>query len=332
MSLKLIFPLLSFVIGCSSVLHSADRSPADIGQAQQLQTHFLPISYGKKVLNLRVGVQNPLGTPIGDILYIHGFADRLDNHQPLFLSWTAAGFRVISFDLPSHGENSGDYNNLNNFSFRDLAELAAKVEQETKANRPLILSGWSTGGLVVVRMLQEKWTENFSRPVNGAILFAPGVSVRKFPWTFGNRLGFVSEKSLTHNPKPPHFGKIGPDSPFWTSFVKGFAPRLLAESALSQHRNYPLEIPTLVMSAGDIEDVYAKEKVIRQWVRDQNESRIDNKIVNISCPHSKHEMDNEPDIYGGEEVRASSAAFARAIVFKDPFSNGPNTYGEICTR
>jgi pimeloyl-ACP methyl ester carboxylesterase len=329
--------VLAVVLTLSLTLASG-YSTAALAANGSLRTHILSLNYSGKLLNVRVGVQNTEGAPLGDILYFHGFADRLDNHQPLFDAWAQAGFRVISFDLPSHGKNSGSYNDLNHFSFKDLAELGARVEQDTKpaTSRPLILAGWSTGGLLVVRMLQESWTFGLSRPVAGAILFAPGVSVRKFPWTFGNGQGEVTEGTLTHNPNPPHFGPVHPTTPFWSHLVYGFAPRLAKESLLSQSDVYPQDIPTLVFTGGDQEDRYAKAWVVRQWVRKQNESRQSDGnplIVNISCPHSAHEMDNELASFGGVEVRNSAAYFARTVVAGLPtaFTSSPETYGAVCS-
>lgn len=304
-----------------------------------LETHFISIPYANKILNLRIGIQNPEGPVLGDILYVHGFADRLDNHQPLFRSWTGAGFRVIAFDLPSHGENSGSYNDLNNFSFKDLADLLAKVEQNTKPKslRPLILSGWSTGGLLIVRMLQKNWTSGLSRPVSGTILFAPGISVRKTPWTFGDGHGRVTEATLTHDPNPPHIGPIKINSPFWSHLVFKFSPRLVAESILSQKSSFPTEIPTLVFTGGDTEDVYAKSWIVRSWIVKQNVSRKTSPkslIINVSCPNGKHELDNETLPFGGGEVRNSAAFFAKAITIGkiEMFSSGPDTYGKFCSR
>jgi pimeloyl-ACP methyl ester carboxylesterase len=226
---------------------------------------------------------------------------------------------VISFDLPSHGENSGSYNDLNKFTFENLAKLAARVENITQPrdlNRPLLLAGWSTGGLIVVRALQENWTSAFSRPIAGVILFAPGIAVRKFPWTFGNKKGVVTQATLTHNPQPPHRGPIRPDTPFWSSLAFRFAPELLMNSIESQRRPYPTEIKTLIFSGGDKEDVYAKSPVLREWAETQNslrQSRNAEPILSVQCPHSAHEMDNEPSNYGGQDVRTAAAVFAADV-------------------
>jgi pimeloyl-ACP methyl ester carboxylesterase len=322
---QVILVCLVFTSACSSPTLS-NRAPA--ASSTEIQTHFISIPYGSETLNLRIGVQSPEGEILGDVLYIHGFADRLDNHAPLFSAWNRAGLRVIAFDLPSHGENSGSYNDLNRFDFSDLATLAAKAEQDTKPaeKRPLILAGWSTGGLIVTRLLQKNWTSGFSRPISGAILFAPGVSVRKFPWTFGNRLGMVTEDTLTHDPHPPHVGPIRPDTPFWNNLIAGFSPKLMLNSVLSQDEEYPSSIRTLVFSGGNKEDVYAKEWVVRSWTEDKPN------ITTISCPHAMHEMDNELPEFGGDEVRAIAAQFAHAIASGSNFEENLKTRGAICSE
>src|SRR4051812_1989608 len=83
-----------------------------------VSTHCSPLSDvpGMKIerptvddgnLHLRIGVMEPSGTPKADVLFLHGFADRFDNHLPLFETWRNAGLRVIAFDYPSHGETCG---------------------------------------------------------------------------------------------------------------------------------------------------------------------------------------------------------------------------------
>ena len=311
---KLSVLVFFLAMSCATAQTAGVRGLASSG----LETSYLTIPYGSESLDVRVGVQNPAGAPIGDVLYFHGLGDRLDNHGPLFDEWTKAGLRVIAFDLPSHGEDRGSYNDLNHFDFQALAELAARVEQSVRpadSRRPLILAGWSLGGLIAVRTMQERWSSGFSRPVSGVILFAPGVSVRKFPWTFGNRLGMITDATLTHNPNPPHMGPISPSTPFWSHLALEFAPRLMENSVLSQADTYPRGLPTLVFVAGDKEDTYAKAEVVRDWSQDQGSA-----FTTIQCPHARHELDNELPQYGADEVRSTAAVFAHDTASGASFS------------
>ena len=103
---------------------------------------------------LRVGIMAP-AHPRADILFVHGHADRLDNHGPLFAAWNAAGYRVIAFDLPSHGESN--ILPIDVYSFDDFFALVRLVDSATLEDpqRPLLLAAWSFGGLVATRLAQH---------------------------------------------------------------------------------------------------------------------------------------------------------------------------------
>ncbi|MCB0097092.1 MAG: hypothetical protein KDE46_15290, partial [Caldilineaceae bacterium] len=73
-----------------------------------LQVGFLPVDSIKPNSpgQMRIGILSPTVPAKADILFIHGHADRLDNHGALFGAWAEAGYRVLAFDLPSHGESN----------------------------------------------------------------------------------------------------------------------------------------------------------------------------------------------------------------------------------
>lgn len=276
---------------------------------------------GGESYRIRVGVAKPEGPAKADILYIHGFGDRLDNHEPLFVSFVNAGFRVISFDLPAHGESQGD---LNNFNFEDLGHVAVEVEKATyEEHRPLILSGLGIGGLIAVRMIQRGWSTQMSRPVSAAILFSPAIAIRKAPWSFGDGFGSVSEETLTHDPSPPHKGRPSPSSLFFGSLTFGFAPGLFMNAYMAQSDDFPRNLPTIVFTAGENEDGYVKAKAVREWVVKENARRTEAKpakppIQSIACWHAMHELDNETREYGGVDVRRRATQFALEVVGEKP--------------
>lgn len=246
---------------------------------------------------LRVGVAAPSGTPRGDVLYLHGFADRFDNHLPLFEEWVAKGYRVIGFDFPSHGESCG--HPLDGYCVDDLGNFARRVEEETRedAKRPLIVAGWSTGGLAAVRMFQTG--VKLGRPVAGAVLFAPAVS----PRTLVGDKGFVTEETLTRNPSPPHRGEITPKSPLLTPL---FAPTLVVSAKLASHSGYPKALPTLVIVGGDKTDRYVDTPGVVAWTKDRKAEGA--ALYGRACDGAFHELDNEPGATG-ESVRGAAAAF-----------------------
>lgn len=221
---------------------------------------FQNISLENGDLIVRTCIHSPsTGSPIGDILYIHGFGDRCDNHGPLFSQFVLKGFRVIAFDLPSHGENSGTHNHINQFPFSRLAAVTRIVESTTRqtASRPLILSGFSTGGLLATRIVQS-FGGIGDRSIFGLILFSPGI----YPQTLIGENGIITVRTLTSNPNPPYQCPPKPDSPYkfpqFNEFI-GWESREAVKHPMPNIR-------TLVFTAG--RDMYIKSVEPRKWVRD----------------------------------------------------------------
>lgn len=265
-------------------------------------------------LQLRVGEARPEGAIIGDVLFFHGFADRLDNHQPMFTEWTKRGFRVISFEYPSHGETCGK--SLAFYMYPGLARLAAEVELSTRedAERPLLLAGWSMGGLLATRLLQG--LEPLSRPVRGAMLLTPGVAVHTF-------LSRVENETLTRNPSPPHTGPIAPVRPA----VWPVATNLLYHARVARSTRLPKNVPVLTVVGGDEEDVYAKSADIRAWVTDKRDEGA--LSLGLSCPGGYHEIDNEPEPMG-PQVQRSLGQFATAVLEGTTATSVETTADDAC--
>lgn len=279
-----------------------------------LQGKFSNLKLYKGLLNLRYGVWSPPGEPVADVFFLHGFGDRMDNHGPLFQAYVKKGYRVISFDYPKHGESKGLLP-LGFFTLKRLAAIAAQVEKTVlgeQVHRPLIVVGWSTGGLLALRMFQSQKFEKFSRVPSALILQAPGVSVRKTPFTFG-KWGIITQDTLTRNTTPPHEGKIRPLSPF---FVPGFAMSIMLNSWLSQSQELPETIPTFVLMGGDSEDRYAITHRLREWTHEQKALGVH--LSAIQIPGGFHELDNEPFLKTdqktwvdvGDHVRRLMVSFA----------------------
>jgi pimeloyl-ACP methyl ester carboxylesterase len=251
-----------------------------------------------KDCRIRVFITQPENTSeiSNDVLFFTGFGDRADNHAPLFARLAEHGSRVISFDYPSHGET--ECGNLNFKSFTSLFSYTEQIERQTReqVTRPLYVTGWSTGGLLALRLAQAKRLNE--RTWAGLVLLAPGVSVHKLVGEFG----VVTEATLLSNPNPPHRGPIKPVSPLLTPV---FAKFLLDNSGLSQIKNIPLGLPSLIILAGD-GDRYVKTDVIRKWFLEQK--NLSSKVAGFQCPQSKHELDNEIEPIGSE-VRQLFASF-----------------------
>lgn len=269
-------------------------------------------------VRLRVGIMEPEETPKADILYLHGYSDRFDNHLPLFEGWRAMGLRVIAFDYPSHGETCG--RGLDRYRINGLAKLVSEVEAHTRPaeERPLLVAGWSTGGLVTVRMLQSPEIGTFSRPVAGALLITPGVDVRLL---VGDKTR-ITQETLTSDPNPPHRGPISPSSPICTPL---FSADLVRNAGTSRREAYP-SVPTVVLTGGIDADVYAKTRGVTSWV--DSRQAEGKPVFGLGCPEGKHELDNESAPMR-DEVRAGAASFVRWVLSgSDP--RGPELASGVC--
>jgi alpha-beta hydrolase superfamily lysophospholipase len=287
-----------------------------------LKTAFL--DFGEQ-MRIRVGIQDPpSGQPRADVLYLHGYSDRIDNHRALFERWNRDGFRVIAYELPGHGPHLGDRNDINAWSFEQIAEMGAAVEGCVPSSRPLFVSGWSTGGLLTIRRLQgDHGFPRFTRPVAGAVAFAPGVALRKIP---GDKLRVTLE---TLTPDPEMQKSIQPPYPnhmitSWRNLLQpvtnrfsGFPGQITEESKCSWKTTLPIEVPTLVLIGGDASDRYADASRVIEWIRDQ-EARQKKEhgrttLVGVECQDGYHALDLErPEI--GERVRDAAALFFSGIL------------------
>lgn len=256
-------------------------------------------------LTLNVISLNPVGTPIADVIYVHGFADRAQNHLPLFEQWRKAGYRVIAFDLPSHGNTTG-FGRIDFHSFSKLGRYVRTVADQflQDPKRPLIVAGWSTGALIAIRSIQLGSFDGAERRPSGLVLFAPGVAVRLLVGTFG----IVTTRTLTSNQNPPHVGRITPRSPFLTPL---FATRLLFNAWRARNESFPKELPTLVLTGGDEEDRYVQTARVEAWAKGLRDGGA--QVWNVSFPNAFHELDNEPGPVGNT-VRSTSVEFVKAVL------------------
>lgn len=271
-------------------------------------------------VHLRIGTMTPSGPIKGDVLFLHGFSDRFDNHLPLFEQWRDAGFRVVSFDYPSHGESCG--RGLERYKIGGIARLASFVEKRTRPAeaRPLVVAGWSTGGLVTVRMVQVP-SLALERKIDGAFLLAPGVDVKLF---VGDHQ-IVTEETLTHDPDPPHRGAISPKSPLQTPL---FSADLMLNAKHARDEAFPRDVPTFVVTGGQDDDVYADTNGVVAWVEARQKEGA--RVFGSSCAGGRHELDNEAAPMR-DDVRASGVSFATWVV-SGARGEPPTTAAAVCAR
>lgn len=256
---------------------------------------------------IATGEYSPANRKINaDVLFLHGYGDTFTNHKPLFNQLNDAGLRVISFDYPNHGNTvSKGFHDLDFNGFKDLTNLAEMVLEEKlgKEKRPLLIMGWSTGGLLGIRMTQGLLNKKYLDRVEGLLTMAPGVSVKK---CVGNAVCKITNKTLSNNPSKQN-RKIKPSYPLGRV---GFASALL----LNAHNSWKsgVDFPHLVIVAGD-NDQYVKSKRIKEWSKKQV-SKFDSQVIGYQCPNAKHELDNEPAEFGGVQVRSLLVNYSRLFL------------------
>jgi len=236
---------------------------------------------------LRAFESKPEGKIVADYFYFIGYGDRADNHKPLFDQLNAQGIRVLSYDYPSHGLTNCGYLNFNTYT--NLMDYAEMLEVQTREdiNRPVILSGWSTGGLLALRLAQ---TQRFgNRFIQSLVLIAPGLSV----YVLVGGDGIIRNTTLTSNPNPPHLAPPKPKSPLLTPL---FSSDLILNGFEARELGLPL-IPTLMLVAGDKLDSYAKTSELKEFVLE--EIKKGSNLKAFHCKKSMHEMDNEVEAVGG---------------------------------
>ncbi len=279
------------------------------GPVAGLRTGFLRVpDLGGGAHRVRVGVVAPAGEPVADLLFVHGHADRLDNHAALFADLRAAGVRVVSFDLPSHGET--DAGAIDRWSFDDLGALAARVVHATgqDPDRPFVVAGWSFGGLLATRFVQDPTIRAaFGRPVRGLALESPAI----VPRTFAGGDGTSRLRALTHDLGAPVAGPPDPASPFLDPV---FAGRLVAQAGVAVAAPLPAAVPTLVELAGD-DDRYVDVPAVRRWA-ETVAPRAGADVRVLQCAAARHGIDIEAWPVG-QEARSALVRFTLAVAGHD---------------
>jgi pimeloyl-ACP methyl ester carboxylesterase len=89
-----------------------------------------------------VTVFRPRSPPIGLVMVAHGFSRSGDRHTELARALAEAGFLVAVPDLPYFSNHAA-----NAVALRDLAHAVARLTPDAPADLPIVLVGFSAGGL-----------------------------------------------------------------------------------------------------------------------------------------------------------------------------------------
>ncbi|KAK5633964.1 hypothetical protein RRF57_009678 [Xylaria bambusicola] len=108
---------------------------------------FVETSYG------RLAVYSAgSNTSLPAIFCIHGNSSSSEIFRPIFQSGISATRRVLSFDLPGHGESENAKDPERTYTMPAYAKAAAEVLQKLEIPKVVVL-GWSLGGHIGVEML-----------------------------------------------------------------------------------------------------------------------------------------------------------------------------------
>jgi alpha-beta hydrolase superfamily lysophospholipase len=241
--------------------------------------------------------------PVADLIFLHGHADRVDNHRRLFAAWVAAGIHVIAVDLPSHGGTTT--RGIDAWSTADLAALVGALDRGYgAADRPLILAGWSFGGLLVTRIVQQpRHLAVLARRPVAAVLLTPAVD--PLPVTGGD--GIARRRTLNHDPDPAA-ADPRPASPLLNPI---FAIRLLAEAWAARTDRLPAGLPTFVVASDPGEDLYVRADGLVRWALAQRAAT--GRVSLLSCSGARHGVHLEP-WPTGPTVRHATVRFLASTV------------------
>jgi alpha-beta hydrolase superfamily lysophospholipase len=224
----------------------------------------------------------------GNIVYLQGLGDSIQNHDPLFSALSEAGYRIIAFDYFGQGGSEGS---MNDTRISDIVKIGLQVFHEfgrdlDRRPRPIML-GWSTGGLAAYLAAQKNLAD-------AVILIAPGLVPN---WKVGTqdyyrfKFNRITLESLTtdrydNGNYNPHVDPIKPSSPL---DVKDFALNLQKTAARTRQSDFtiPRDVKGFVLLSGD-KDTYVNAAATEALLQ-----RNANHFQVIQYEGSLHEIDNE---------------------------------------
>jgi hypothetical protein len=237
----------------------------------------------KKIVNVKIrsGILPHQGNFKGNILYFEGLGDSMLNHAPLFSKLTSHGYRIIAFDYMGQGGSSGS---MDDTRIKVIPEMGkAILHKWAVQSGPLIILGWSTGGLAGYLATQRM-------KVDGVILIAPSLSprfilgegIQKLPI---NQITIRTLTSDNYNKfKDPHIDMIRPSSPLK---VLNFSLDLVQSSQEAKKLSMHSRIKGLVLLGGK------KDNYINSIKTQNIIKKMAPYFIIRNFPDALHEIDNE---------------------------------------
>ena len=92
-------------------------------------------------------VYEPVGEPLGEILFGHGIGENSSRYIQAARAFAAAGWRTTTWDLRGHGRSEGPRGYVKEFR-RFHLDLAEQVSELQRAGRRVVVVSHSLGGLI----------------------------------------------------------------------------------------------------------------------------------------------------------------------------------------
>ncbi|WP_078555568.1 alpha/beta hydrolase [Bacillus alkalicellulosilyticus] len=234
--------------------------------------------------------------PRGVIVIVHGAGEHQGRYRWVAERWNAAGFHVITGDLPGQGKTRGKRGHIKSFT-QYIDTIVSWYTEASKYELPVFLLGHSMGGLASIRTMMKK-----QLPFHGVILSSPCLKLKKPPtpvkrWaakTLHYVLPELQAKSgiQTHNVTRNEQirEEYLKDELRVTKVSLRWYQELTKAMQLSHQEvgKFP-EVPILVMQAGD--DYIVDKEATRQWF---NALQLEDKSYK-EWKGLYHEIFNEPE-------------------------------------
>lgn len=205
------------------------------------------------------------------IVMVHGAFEHHGRYGWLIEKWRIAGFHIIMGDLPGQGMTSrANRGHIDAFD-EYLAECEEWIEAAYDFNLPVFLLGHSMGGLVSIRMLQEKQLN-----LAGIILSSPCLGLVHQPSKALNFLlkslnvfmpSFKVNPGITIEQATRNVDVIDADRND-TLYIKKVSVRWYCELVQAMQQAFEQiektgDIPMLLMQSG--EDLIVNKRAVKEW-------------------------------------------------------------------
>jgi lysophospholipase len=112
------------------------------------------------------------------VALVHGQGEHCGRYVHVAAALNAAGYDVVSGDLPGHGRSGGLRGHIDRFdAFVDVAASWIEAARARRPDAPIFLLGHSVGGLIAARLLEMS---PIAGMLSGAVLTSPAFRLR-FP-------------------------------------------------------------------------------------------------------------------------------------------------------